>query len=393
MNGIVTNRSKSELGSQAAYGLLDHHHVLLFTSSVYDNWFSRVRERSSRTVVDHSVHLTSPEFEMAACTICALTREECHFTINHQSANILTKVIRADGGVSIDDCHLSTSAALVVTPKTTHDSTKGWKTSAKNFQTLVDKMREADVDKARPEDYKLMWGNEVSKNEDNNSSNLFAYVNETLFQRPVYASFIALLRRKVFHNDVCEKEQPMSGLRRTQIRVMLDAWTSTEVFKLAYEYMHSEGEEHATDFESFKKFLFEFWFGAYSRCQGSAGSSGFEHVFVGEWNKGIVGGHHSWVSYYLAQKRGTIKYHGYYIYAGSIAGTIQYRWENVFKKKGGYLIGTSPAFDFSLFTVCSLIYSGDAKCQYNIDGYPLAVTSFTQPCSSGLCLSTAYPVI
>ncbi|ETN77258.1 hypothetical protein NECAME_11169 [Necator americanus] len=77
----------------------------------------------------------------------------------------------------------------------------------------------------------------------------------------------------------------------------------------------------------------------------------------------------------------------------SIAGTIQYRWENVFKKKGGYLIGTSPAFDFSLFTVCSLIYSGDAKCQYNIDGYPLAVTSFTQPCSSGLCLSTAYPVI
>ncbi|EYB93067.1 hypothetical protein Y032_0186g1061 [Ancylostoma ceylanicum] len=50
------------------------------------------------------------------------------------------------------------------------------------------------------------------------------------------------------------------------------------------------------------------------------------------------------------------------------------------------------SFDFSLFTVCSLMYPGTAGCRYSIDGYSLGVTSFTQSCSAGLCLATAYPI-
>ncbi|KHJ96655.1 hypothetical protein OESDEN_03385 [Oesophagostomum dentatum] len=98
------------------------------------------------------------------------------------------------------------------------------------------------------------------------------------------------------------------------------------------------------------------------------------------------------MTYYHFQKAGQINYHGYYSYVTDLTGTFQYVWVNEMKKEGGFLIGTSPAFDFSLFTVCSLMYSGNAACKYSIDGHPLAVTSYTQSCDVGTCLSTSYPV-
>lgn len=49
------------------------------------------------------------------------------------------------------------------------------------------------------------------------------------------------------------------------------------------------------------------------------------------------------------------------------------------------------AFDFSLLTVCALVHPGANTCKFNLDGYPLAVTSYTQKCDAGTCLSTAYP--
>ncbi|RCN29801.1 endoribonuclease XendoU [Ancylostoma caninum] len=335
---------------------------------------------------------TSPEFEMAAYTICALTGGECEFTVNGDDVNLVAKTITVNDEVMIDDCHPYVSGGITQRPKPGTGSTKKPKPSDEKFQTLVDKMRAADVDRAGAGDYKLDFGNRASGTSDNSDNDLFVYVNETLFQRPVYANLLALLKRKVFINDVCEKEAPMSGLRKTQIQLLLDTWTNTKVFRLAFDYMHAKGEKHATTFEAFKKFLFNFWFGTYSRCNGPVGSSGFEHVFTGEWKRGTVGGHHSWVTYYAAQKAGKINYHGYFSTVSDLAGTFQYRWQSVFKKKGGFLFGTSPAFDFSLFTVCSLMYPGTAGCRYSIDGYSLGVTSFTQSCSSGLCLATAYPI-
>ncbi|KHJ84540.1 hypothetical protein OESDEN_15744, partial [Oesophagostomum dentatum] len=112
---------------------------------------------------------------------------------------------------------------------------------------------------------------------------------------------------------------------------------------------------------------------------------------LGSGEVGVVDGQHDWMTYYHFQKAGQINYHGYYSYVTDLTGTFQYVWVNEMKKEGGFLIGTSPAFDFSLFTVCSLMYSGNAACKYSIDGHPLAVTSYTQSCDVGTCLSTSYP--
>ncbi|CAJ0610023.1 unnamed protein product [Cylicocyclus nassatus] len=260
-----------------------------------------------------------------------------------------------------------------------------------NIQPLVDKMLEADIYKAGPNDYKVNYGNPASGTKDQSKNDLFYDVNEAIFKQPVYDVLIKLVENGVFYNDVCETEKPMDGFRKTQIQKLLDTWTDTKVFKLAYEYLHSKNEPHSTTFAQLKEFLFNFWFGTYSRCKGTMGSSGFEHVFTGEWKKGTVGGHHSWVTYYLAQKKGKINYHGYYTKRGITTGTFQYKWQSYMKKKGGMLFGTSPAFDFSLFTVCALLHPGANTCRYSINNVPLAVTSYTQSCNAGTCLSTAYP--
>jgi hypothetical protein len=75
-----------------------------------------------------------------------------------------------------------------------------------------------------------------------------------------------------------------------------------------------------------------------------------------------------------------------------MTGTFQYKWETYLKPKGGFLIGTSPAFDLSLFTICVLTSEGPNNCQFSIDGFPLTVTSYKQACAGGgVCLSTSYP--
>ncbi|CAJ0610021.1 unnamed protein product [Cylicocyclus nassatus] len=262
-----------------------------------------------------------------------------------------------------------------------YDSDQRTKSPKRDYQLeeLVRKMREADVDKAGPYDYEVDYGYPAGGRNDESDNDLFVNVNETLFKRPVYALLVNLVNRGVFQHDVCENERPLIGARREQLQTLLDTWTNTEVFKLAYEYMNNKGEEHSDSFEELKEFLFDFWFGTYSRCSGRAqGSSGFEHVFTGEWKRGTVGGHHSWVTYYLAQKKGQINYYGYHSQRGKLTGTFQYDWNGFFKETGGFLFGTSPAFDFALFTVCSLTHSGKHGCQFYIDAVKLTVTSFTQ---------------
>ncbi|EYB93068.1 hypothetical protein Y032_0186g1062 [Ancylostoma ceylanicum] len=335
---------------------------------------------------------SSPEFEMAAYTVCALTGGECKLTIKGQQVTIIAKTLTVNNVVTIDDCHPSLSSSGAVTQKPQSGTTKPSKPSDAKLQDLVNKMRAADVDKAGPGDYKLDWGSKETGTSDNSKNDLFVYVNETLYQRPVYANFITVVQKNLFTPDVCKAEASMSGFRKSQIQLMLDTWTSTQVFNLAFQFLKDNGNKHATDLDTFKTFLFNLWFGTYSRCNGPDGSSGFEHVFIGEWKSGTVDGQHSWVTYYNFQKADKINYHGYYSYVADLTGTFQYVWANQMKKKGGFLIGTSPAFDFSLFTVCSLMYSGNEGCRYSIDGHPLAVTSYTQSCDAGTCLSTSYPV-
>ena len=59
-----------------------------------------------------------------------------------------------------------------------------------------------------------------------------------------------------------------------------------------------------------KNFLREIWFNFYRRSSNLRypDSSGFEHVFVGEYKSTKVNGFHSWIQMYLLERSGHLKY-------------------------------------------------------------------------------------
>ena len=64
------------------------------------------------------------------------------------------------------------------------------------------------------------------------------------------------------------------------------------------------------DINALKEYYRTIWFGLYSRASGSVGSSGFEHVYLGELKNGISG-FHSWHRYYWEELAGKMNYLGY----------------------------------------------------------------------------------
>lgn len=57
--------------------------------------------------------------------------------------------------------------------------------------------------------------------------------------------------------------------------------------------------------------LDEIWFTMYTRSGSIVGSSGFEHVFIGELKNGAVSGFHNWVSFQKEESEGDLDYEGY----------------------------------------------------------------------------------
>uniref|UniRef100_A0A915CNM9 Endoribonuclease n=1 Tax=Ditylenchus dipsaci TaxID=166011 RepID=A0A915CNM9_9BILA len=360
---------------------------------------------------------TSPEFEIAVYTVCALAQpinfrgvfgqvvhKKCVFDYLHSQVKAVVGVELGDGSWQrIVSVHLETMPAVDPTPEYYlegrhhhHNSShkpphKKNETADPELQKLVDALWEADSeDRVSNSSITFNWGNKVDGEKDVSPSPLFNNVSEAFLERPVYKALLSIYNHSLFHPPVCTEEESMDDVRRAALDTFLTTVTNTTVFKLAYEYLKGKNKT-GDDYASFHATLFNLWFGTYSRCDGAKGSSGWEHVFSGEFRDTIIEGQHYWVRFYLLEKAGLINYHGYYAYDANLLGTIQYKWNDYIKRIGGFLLRSSPAFDLSLFTVCSFTHSGNERCKFTINSNPLYVTSFKQSCDSGTCLSTSYP--
>lgn len=70
----------------------------------------------------------------------------------------------------------------------------------------------------------------------------------------------------------------------------------------------------SSDLNKFRADLIEYWFGLYARHKnGPVGSSGFEHVYIGEYNKNEVDGLHNWIRYYSLESHDDINYFGHFV--------------------------------------------------------------------------------
>ena len=126
--------------------------------------------------------------------------------------------------------------------------------------------------------------------------------------RPVYAALTALYDN--YNPDVGVKEHHTAGERREEER-FLDTVMQTQVMDMTIQFLKAE-KLFTKSKSEFRRLLRELWFDVYSRGKRILGSSGFEHVFLGEQKEGAVQGLHNWVFLHHLEQRGKLNYLGHW---------------------------------------------------------------------------------
>lgn len=206
---------------------------------------------------------------------------------------------------------------------------------------------------------------------------LFNEVKSSVFDKPTYSSFIKLLDNYIVDYRVEETE--IVG-ERQEISDFLNTIIPTKVMQRAFEYINGSLGMSLTK-ERFREELERMWFEPYTNYFNGVSThfcSGFEHVFVGEGaysirfgaaeTLGEIKGYHNWVKFYFDEENNRVNYLGYkYDLRGDETPnnpnviTLQMQWfhkdltgnitAELFKKKGGFFVGTSPECEIAMGTV------------------------------------------
>jgi poly(U)-specific endoribonuclease len=155
---------------------------------------------------------------------------------------------------------------------------------------------------------------------------------------------------------------------KADMDAFLGAVTATSVMKFCHRYcaLHGGGQNVPDTPEGFSRLLHKTWLEMYNRTKGGPkDSSGFEHVFCGEVRDGKISGFHSWIRFYLEERRGAsvLDYRGY-IKPKNPGGaatdsddrvlTVQFVHRGAAKDMGTMFVGTSPEFELAAYTLCFL---------------------------------------
>jgi len=233
------------------------------------------------------------------------------------------------------------------------------------------KLWSLDVNRLVPgKDYKinLQHGKIIFKPNDVAPDPLFIGVQTSkILAMPTYKLFYSLLdnyEHTIGKADVVTKEEETENWK------FIDAICSTPCMKYCYQYLLAK-KRILPGFDKFKKQLYDLWFKLYSRTSIKKvfDSSGFEHVFVGEYRDGKVTGLHNWLQIFIEESKGRLDYQGFITNKKKNQEniipsetdqliTIQFTWDinaNTKDKKkdvSSTFVGTSPEFEFALYTLC-----------------------------------------
>jgi poly(U)-specific endoribonuclease len=155
---------------------------------------------------------------------------------------------------------------------------------------------------------------------------LFTSVPADAFSGPTISALLALFDN---YDENCKVTEVIPAEEQTENDAFLDAILATSVFQQAHEFLVSKGINliHLkilvnillvtksgladADIAVFKEYLRLIWMGQYNRGGGIEGSSGLEHVFLGEKNGNSISGYHGWIKYYRDELAGKMNYLGY----------------------------------------------------------------------------------
>ncbi|CAM9679644.1 unnamed protein product [Chrysoparadoxa australica] len=225
---------------------------------------------------------------------------------------------------------------------------------------------------------------------------LFKFLRPDVLERPSVAAFVALLDN---YEKACGVREKTSSIEHAEISRFLDVVLQSPVGQYMHKYLVKSGKAPKSK-KDMKERLREVWFEQYSRCKGETDSSGFEHVFVGESRDGEITGLHNWIQIYLLEQKGQLDYLGYIKpksrgqpprepHDAEQLITIQFEWDGLLKPVGSALIGTSPEFEFSLFSV--LFFLHKEKTELQLGPYSAKVTVYNYRQRGKTRIGSAYP--
>lgn len=224
---------------------------------------------------------------------------------------------------------------------------------------------------------------------DNAAEPLIAIVSPQVLRGATIAPFWALLDN--YSPSVTVREQQTSQERQEE-EAFLSAVMATEVMTKTEQFLRQKGFIRTP----LKDVLREIWFTPYTRSRRTVGSSGFEHVFVGELKDGKVSGFHNWLSYYKEEQEGDLDYLGYMrtVDLGPKAKLVllKFNWSGDVKPVGSMFVGTSPELEMALFTVCYFARPGN-NCPMEISGNKFNIKTYSQTYNGRTYVGTAFPNI
>lgn len=167
----------------------------------------------------------------------------------------------------------------------------------------------------------------------------------------------------------------------------------------AFKYLRKRGLlPYIPNLEHFRRKLQVIWFG----------SGGFQHTFVGDKKVANWGysGFHNWLQFVLEQQAGRIQIqnhqqqqqqqeHFHSHTEPPFMQTVPFEWNGHTKYQGAsttMFVGTSPAFEIALYTVCFLEHPGQpCKCHIGRSTVTVQTHAVLNVGGTGDKISTAFP--
>uniref|UniRef100_A0A0N4Z141 Endoribonuclease n=1 Tax=Parastrongyloides trichosuri TaxID=131310 RepID=A0A0N4Z141_PARTI len=263
------------------------------------------------------------------------------------------------------------------------------------IKSFVSEIWNSDVNAATKRDLKLNFQGHtnIRSTSDAAPQPLFQFVNTSIFRKPTYKAYIDLMDNYI--PDVGTPEQTTQE-ENNEMTTFYEAIMKTEIGSKLFNLLKTKGHPYAKDKKTFKKWIMQLWFGLYSRAKGVPDTSGFEHVFIGEIKNGEVSGLHNWIRlYFLETNSGkeNFDYMGFLVKRFDLMASIKYKWRHYMKSGGSFFVGTSPEFDFSVYTLCLLAKRGHKGCAIEVNGCPASIIVHELYQNNKVFIGSLYPKV
>ncbi|KAK9300677.1 hypothetical protein QLX08_006712 [Tetragonisca angustula] len=217
-------------------------------------------------------------------------------------------------------------------------------------------------------------------------------ISSNVFSISMIKSFV-----KLFDNYELDTYQPevLTKTKDSEENEFIDDLMKTDIMSHVMSFLSVKGF-FKNDIQVHKDILKQIWFHLYSRSKNINGSSGFEHVFVGERKprKGIIG-LHNWIFFSYGELSNKINYFGFGHWKKFVNKVVILEIYFTYtgkRKKSTMFIGTTPEFEIALYTLC-FFTRPNKRCQLFFAGFKFYIQTYILQNKGTKFVGTAFPML